>query len=96
VGLLACLSDGGPVCSPAQAAPAPTRPAAPRAPRQTPAFIVLAVVGGYVGSLFTSFNTWVCLLRKRWSGWFSFRVLEARSPSLGSGAACTNPGSWRE
>ena len=40
------------------------------------AFVLLAVVGGYVGSLFTSFNTWVCLVRKRWSGWFSFRVLE--------------------
>lgn len=36
----------------------------------------MSVVGGYIGSLFTSFNTWVCLVRKRWSGWFSFRVLE--------------------
>jgi len=47
-----------------------------RRPNQTWAFIVLAVVGGYVGSLFTAFNTWICLARKRWSGWFSFRVLE--------------------
>ncbi|GBF95490.1 chloride channel CLC-c [Raphidocelis subcapitata] len=40
------------------------------------AFVLLAVLGGYIGSLFTAFNTWVCLLRKRWSRWFSFRVLE--------------------
>lgn len=26
--------------------------------------------------MFTAFNTWVCLVRKRWSRWFSFRVLE--------------------
>jgi chloride channel 7 len=39
----------------------------------------MSVVGGYVGSLFTSFNTWVCLVRKKWSGWFSFRVLEVRA-----------------
>jgi hypothetical protein len=40
------------------------------------AFVLVAFIGGYIGSLFTSFNTWVCLVRKRWSGWFSFRVLE--------------------
>ena len=40
------------------------------------AFMLLAVLGGYLGSLFTAFNTWVCVLRKRWSRWFSFRVLE--------------------
>lgn len=43
---------------------------------QTWAFVLLAVVGGYVASLFTAFNTWVCLLRKRWSKWFSFRIAE--------------------
>jgi hypothetical protein len=42
------------------------------------AFILMAVVGGYIGSVFTSFNTWICLIRKRWSGWISFRVLEVR------------------
>lgn len=52
----------------------------PCAPRiiQVWAFVLVALIGGYVGSLFTSFNTWVCLVRKRWSGWFSFRVLEVR------------------
>lgn len=54
----------------------------PCRPLQVWAFILLAVVGGYIGSLFTSFNTWVCLLRKRWSGWFSFRVLEVGAPRL--------------
>eukprot|EP00878_Enallax_costatus_P010897 GHUV01011381.1.p1 GENE.GHUV01011381.1~~GHUV01011381.1.p1 ORF type:complete len:670 (+),score=126.18 GHUV01011381.1:946-2955(+) len=43
---------------------------------QTWAFVLLAIVGGYIASLFTAFNTWVCLLRKRWSKWFSFRILE--------------------
>lgn len=52
--------------------------ASPPPPTQVWAFVLLAVVGGYVGALFTSFNTWVCLVRKRWSGWFSFRVLEVR------------------
>ena len=46
------------------------------------AFGLLAVVGGYVGALFTSFNTWVCLVRKRWSGWFSFRVAEVCALSV--------------
>lgn len=45
-------------------------------PTQMWAFVILAVIGGYIGSLFTAFNTWICILRKRWSGWFSFRVLE--------------------
>jgi hypothetical protein len=34
------------------------------------------VVGGWVASVFTAFNTWLCLLRKKWSKWFSFRILE--------------------
>uniref|UniRef100_A0A383VTF4 Chloride channel protein n=1 Tax=Tetradesmus obliquus TaxID=3088 RepID=A0A383VTF4_TETOB len=43
---------------------------------QTWAFVLLAVVGGWVASVFTSFNTWVCLVRKKWSKFFSFRILE--------------------
>jgi hypothetical protein len=40
------------------------------------AFMLLAVAGGWVASVFTAFNTWLCLLRKKWSKWFSFRILE--------------------
>lgn len=40
------------------------------------AFVLLAVVGGWVASVFTAFNTWLCLVRKKWSKWFSFRILE--------------------
>jgi chloride channel 7 len=40
------------------------------------AFILLAVAGGWVASVFTAFNTWLCLLRKRWAKWFAFRILE--------------------
>jgi hypothetical protein len=45
---------------------------------QTWAFVLLAVVGGWVASVFTAFNTWVCLVRKKWSKFFSFRILEVR------------------
>ncbi len=38
--------------------------------------ILLAVIGGYLGCLFTTFNTWVCLVRKRWSKYMWARVLE--------------------
>jgi chloride channel 7 len=40
--------------------------------------VLLAVVGGWVASVFTAFNTWVCLVRKKWSKWLTFRILEAR------------------
>jgi len=40
------------------------------------AFVLLAVVGGWVASVFTAFNTWLCLVRKKWSKFFSFRILE--------------------
>lgn len=48
-------------------------------PGQIWAFVLLAVVGGWVASVFTAFNTWLCLLRKKWSKWFSFRILEVSS-----------------
>jgi chloride channel 7 len=38
--------------------------------------IILACIGGYLGCLFTSFNTWVCLVRKRWSKHMGARVAE--------------------
>jgi hypothetical protein len=40
--------------------------------------VVLAVIGGYLGSLFTTFNTWVCIIRKRWGMRPWARVLEVR------------------
>jgi hypothetical protein len=40
------------------------------------AFMLLAVVGGWLASVFTAFNTWICLVRKKWSKVFSFRILE--------------------
>jgi chloride channel 7 len=53
--------------------------------------VLLAVVGGWVASVFTSFNTWVCLVRKKWSKFFSFRILEvggfAASPFIIAAAA---------
>lgn len=54
------------------------------------AFILLAVVGGWVASVFTAFNTWVCLLRKKWSKFFSARILEVGwevLPKLKSGGS---------
>lgn len=38
--------------------------------------MLLAVVGGWLASVFTAFNTWLCLVRKKWSKFFSFRILE--------------------
>jgi hypothetical protein len=38
--------------------------------------MLLAVAGGWLASVFTAFNTWLCLLRKKWSKFFSFRILE--------------------
>lgn len=46
------------------------------------AMAILAVVGGWLGSLFTSFNTWVCIVRKRWSKWISLRVAEVCAISV--------------
>lgn len=46
------------------------------------AFILLAVAGGWVASVFTAFNTWVCLLRKKWSKFFSFRIAEVCALSV--------------
>jgi hypothetical protein len=60
------------------------------APWQVWAFILMAVVGGYIGSLFTSFNTWVCLLRKKWSTWFSFRVLEVGHLEVPANHTCSH------
>lgn len=54
---------------------------------QTWAFVLLAVLGGWLGSVFTSFNTWVCLVRRRWSRWFSFRILEVCALSALTSAA---------
>jgi hypothetical protein len=39
---------------------------------------ILAVIAGYLGSLFTSFNTWVCIVRKRWGKRPWGRVAEVR------------------
>jgi hypothetical protein len=57
--------------------------------------VLLAVLGGYLGSLFTAFNTWVCVLRKRWSRWFSFRVLEVGAGGGGAGSGRWQMGGWR-
>lgn len=61
---------------------------------QTWAFVLLAVVGGWVASVFTSFNTWVCLVRKRWSKFFSFRILEVRSATSISPRLLLGQESW--
>ena len=37
---------------------------------------ILAVIGGYVACLFTSFNTWICLVRKKWAKIMWARMLE--------------------
>lgn len=42
------------------------------------AIILLAVVGGYLGCLFISFNTWVCVVRKRWTKFMWARIAEVR------------------
>lgn len=38
--------------------------------------MLLAVVGGWLASVFTAFNTWLCLVRTKWCKFFSFRILE--------------------
>ncbi len=40
------------------------------------AVILLAVVGGYLGCLFISFNTWVCVVRKKWTKFMWARIAE--------------------
>ncbi|GAX84673.1 hypothetical protein CEUSTIGMA_g12094.t1 [Chlamydomonas eustigma] len=63
---------------------------------------ILAVIGGYVSCLFTSFNTWICLVRKKWSKIMWARMLEVVCisigtsivfyilPTIGSCRPCTN------
>jgi hypothetical protein len=41
---------------------------------------ILAVIGGYVACLFTSFNTWICLVRKKWA-----KKMWARMTEVGLG-----------
>lgn len=43
------------------------------------AIVLLAIIGGYLGCLFTSFNTWVCLVRKKWAKHIHLRILEVRA-----------------
>jgi H+/Cl- antiporter ClcA len=42
------------------------------------AVMLLALITGYLGSLFTSFNTWVCLVRKKWAKKMWARIAEVR------------------
>eukprot|EP00798_Chlamydomonas_sp_ICE-L_P020091 gene20092-26809_t len=46
------------------------------------AVFLLAIIGGYLGCLFVSFNTWVCLVRKRWTKYFSARIAEVGAASF--------------
>jgi hypothetical protein len=57
--------------------------------------VLLAVVGGWVASVFTAFNTWVCLVRKKWSKFFSFRILEVRGADTKLHAMAKQPPSQR-
>lgn len=50
--------------------------------QQVWAVVILAVFGGYVGCLFTSFNTWICIVRKRWSKIMWARIAEVRVGAL--------------
>ena len=50
---------------------------------------ILAVIGGYVACLFTSFNTWVCIVRKKWSKIMWARMLEVRATEGGGEAAAS-------
>ncbi len=40
------------------------------------AVVILAGITGYLGSLFTSFNTWVCIVRKKWAKSIWLKIAE--------------------
>ncbi|KAG2483148.1 hypothetical protein HYH03_017993 [Edaphochlamys debaryana] len=46
------------------------------------AVILLAVVGGYLGCLYISFNTWVCVVRKKWTKFMWARIAEVCAISV--------------
>ncbi|KAG2451001.1 hypothetical protein HYH02_004271 [Chlamydomonas schloesseri] len=46
------------------------------------AIILLAVVGGYLGCLYISFNTWVCVVRKKWTKFMWARIAEVCAISV--------------
>ncbi|PNH00895.1 Chloride channel protein CLC-d [Tetrabaena socialis] len=46
------------------------------------AMILLAIVGGYLGCLYISFNTWVCVVRKKWTKFMWARIAEVCAISL--------------
>ncbi|GIL88500.1 hypothetical protein Vretifemale_16473 [Volvox reticuliferus] len=50
------------------------------------AIILLAVVGGYLGCLYISFNTWVCVVWKKWT-----KFMWARIAKAAAGAATAKP-----
>ncbi|KAJ9522064.1 hypothetical protein QJQ45_005109 [Haematococcus lacustris] len=44
--------------------------------QQVWAVVILAAITGYLGCLYTSFNTWVCLVRKKWAKFMWAKILE--------------------
>lgn len=52
--------------------------------QQVWAVCILAVLSGYLGSLFTSFNTWVCIVRKKWAKFMWAKIAEVGSTKFGT------------
>lgn len=51
--------------------------------------VIIAVIGGWAGCMFTAFNTWVCIIRKRWAKWFKYRwALQQNTLMKVEGAFC--------
>jgi chloride channel 7 len=50
--------------------------------QQVWAVVILAFIGGYLGCLFTSFNTWICIVRKRWAKKMWARMTEVRGVAV--------------
>jgi chloride channel 7 len=52
-----------------------------------PQLLLLAVLGGWAGSMFVALNTWVCLVRKKWARRKIWRLLEVAVLSAITSAA---------
>jgi chloride channel 7 len=48
--------------------------------QQVWAVAILACITGALGSVFTEFNTWVCLVRKKWAKSIWLKIAEVREP----------------
>jgi chloride channel 7 len=58
--------------------------------QQVWAVAILACITGALGSVYTAFNTWVCMVRKKWAKSIWLKIAEVGGHG-GQAAACLGP-----